>query len=46
MCDWAGSANACFGIFPCGLHVVAKRCDSTHAGDYYSFKFHCVMVGC
>ena len=17
-----------------------------HAGDYYSFKFHCVMVGC
>ncbi len=40
VCDRSGAADTGYGVVPRGLNVVAERGDGTHAGNYYSFKFH------
>ena len=40
MGNWAGTGNAVDGVLPCCLDIVAEGSDGSHAGYYYSFKFH------
>ena len=40
VCDRTRPADACYGVLPGGVDIVAQRVDGSETCHYYSFKFH------